>query len=167
MLKRRRVSTGLNYLVFLQLCSRPGVFCKKGVLRNLTKFTGKHQCQTCGLSPATSLKRRHWHRCFPMNFIKLLRTPFLKEHLRWLLLKVCLETWTLQDRSSHRTCSVREGVCRNFAGKHLCQSPFFDKAAGFRSANLLKKGPWHTCFPVNFVKFLRTPFSQNTSGGCF
>ena len=24
--------------------------------------------------------------------------------------------------------------------------------------------PWHRCFPVNFAKFLRTPFSQNTSG---
>ena len=23
---------------------------------------------------------------------------------------------------------------------------------------------WHRCFPVNFVKFLRTPFLQNTSG---
>ena len=23
---------------------------------------------------------------------------------------------------------------------------------------------WHRCFPVNFVKFLRTPFSQNNSG---
>ena len=22
---------------------------------------------------------------------------------------------------------------------------------------------WYSCFPVNFVKFLRTPFSQNTS----
>ena len=26
---------------------------------------------------------------------------------------------------------------------------------------------WHRCFPVNFVKFLRTPFLQNSSGGCF
>ena len=25
--------------------SRPVVFCKKGVLRNFTKFTGKHLCQ--------------------------------------------------------------------------------------------------------------------------
>ena len=25
--------------------SRPEVFCKKGVLRNLTKFTEKHLCQ--------------------------------------------------------------------------------------------------------------------------
>ena len=32
---------------------------------------------------------------------------------------------------------------------------------------LLKKGLWHRCFPVNFVKFLRTPFLQNTTGGCF
>ena len=27
-----------------------------------------------------------WHRCFPVNFAKFLRTPFLTEHLRWLLL---------------------------------------------------------------------------------
>ena len=25
--------------------SRPDVFCKKGVLRNVSKFTVKHQCQ--------------------------------------------------------------------------------------------------------------------------
>ena len=27
-----------------------------------------------------------WHRCFPLNFVKFLRTPFFTEHLRWLLL---------------------------------------------------------------------------------
>ena len=32
-----------------------------------------------------------------------------------------------------------------------------------RPAALLKKRLWHGCFPVNFAKFLRTPFSQNTS----
>ena len=26
------------------------------------------------------------HRCFPVNFVKLLRTPFLIEHPWWLLL---------------------------------------------------------------------------------
>ena len=43
-------------------------------------------------------------------------------------------------RSSHRMCSVREGVLRNFTkftGKHLCQSFFFNKVAGLRSAT------WH------------------------
>ena len=28
----------------------------------------------------------------------------------------------------------------------------------------LKKSFWHRCFPVNSAKFLRKPFSQNTSG---
>ena len=39
--------------------------------------------------------------------------------------------------------------------------------SGLRTATLLKKRLWHRCFPVNFVKFLRTPFLQNTSSGCF
>ena len=39
-----------------------------------------------GLRPATLLKKRLRHRCFPVNFAKFLRTPFLTEHLRWLLL---------------------------------------------------------------------------------
>ena len=40
---------------------------------------------------------------------------------------------------------------------------FFSKAAGLRPATLLKKRLWYRLFPVNFVKFLRTPFLQNTS----
>ena len=38
------------------------------------------------LWPATLLKKRLWRRCFPVNFVKFLRTPFLTEHLQWLLL---------------------------------------------------------------------------------
>ena len=70
-------------------------------------------------------------------------------------------------RSSHQRRSVRKGVLRNFAifrGKQLCQVLFFNKVAGPKPATLLKKRLWHRCFPVNFAKFLRTPFSQNTSG---
>ena len=72
--------------------SRPKVFCKKGVLRNFCKFRGKHLCQSLsfnkvtGLRPATLLKKRLWHRCFPVNFAKFLRSPFFIEHLWWLLL---------------------------------------------------------------------------------
>ena len=39
----------------------------------------------------------------------------------------------------------------------------FNKVVGLRPATLLKKKP-HRCFPVNFAKFSRTPFLQNTSG---
>ena len=68
-------------------------------------------------------------------------------------------------RSSHRRCSLRKTVLRNFTNfteKHLCQISFF-----LRPATLLKKRLWHRCYPMNFVKFLRTSFSQNTSEGCF
>ena len=64
-------------------------------------------------------------------------------------------------------CSMKKGVLRNFTkftGKHLCQSLFFNKVAVLRPANLLKKGLWQSCFPVNFAKFRRTHFLQNTSG---
>ena len=32
------------------------------------------------------IKKRLWHRLFPVNFAKFIRTPFLTEHLRWQLL---------------------------------------------------------------------------------
>ena len=49
------------------------------------------------------------------------------------------------------------GVLRNFAkfpGKHLCQSLLFNKTNYF----------WDRYFPVNFAKFLRISYLQNTSG---
>ena len=42
--------------------------------RNFAKFTGKHLCQSlflnkvAGLKPVTLLRKRLWHRCFPVNF---------------------------------------------------------------------------------------------------
>ena len=74
------------------------------------------------------------------------------------------------SRNSHRRCSVRKGVPRNFGkflGKYLYQSLFFNKVAGLSLATLLKRKLWHRCFPVNFAKFLRIPFLQNTSSDCF
>ena len=62
---------------------------------------------------------------------------------------------------------MEKGVLRNlakFTGKDLRKSQFFNKVAGLRPETLLKKGLWHRCFPVNFLKFPRTPFLQNTSG---
>ena len=75
--------------------SRPEVFCEKDVLRNFEKFTGKHLCQrlffnkVAGLRHATLLKKRLWHRCFPMNFEKFLRTSFLTPFLTPFFLGDC------------------------------------------------------------------------------
>ena len=44
---------------------------------------------------------------------------------------------------------------------------FLNKVAGLSPATLLKKRLWHRCFPLNFAKFSRTPFLQNSSGDCF
>ena len=44
------------------------------------------------LRPATLLKKRLWHRCFYVNFVKFLRTPFLMEHLRLLILLVAIKS---------------------------------------------------------------------------
>ena len=51
----------------------------------------------------------------------------------------------------------------------LSESIFLTKlqASGFRPSTLSKKRLWHRCFPVKSMKFLRTPFLQNTSGACF
>ena len=76
--------------------SRPDVFYEKGVLRIFAKFTGKHLCQSLFLKKIAGLRLWHRHRCFPVNFAKFLRTYFLTEQLRWLLLKVktsLLELW--------------------------------------------------------------------------
>ena len=83
------------------------------------------------------------------------------------------EEFSGEDRSSRPEVFYEKGVLRNFTrftGNHLCQSLFFNKAAGLRpttllnETTLLKKRLWHRCFPVNFAKFLTTPFLQNTSG---
>ena len=61
--------------------------------RNFAKFTGKQLCQSLFFNNVagwglTLLNKELWHWCFPVNFAKSLRTPFLTEHLWWLLLFV-------------------------------------------------------------------------------
>ena len=64
-------------------------------------------------------------------------------------------------RSSYRRCSIRKCVFRNLeklTGKHLCQSLFFNKVAGWDS------GTGVFLWILQNFKFLRTLFLQNTSG---
>ena len=71
-------------------------------------------------------------------------------------------------RSSHRRCSIKKSVRKNFAkmtGKN--QSLFFNKDADLRPATLLKERLRHRCFSVSFAKFLRTFFYRTPRGVCF
>ena len=69
-----------------------GVLIRKCVLIDFAKFRRKHLRQslffkkiTC-LRPAVLLKKRLWHRCFPVKFAKFLRTPILNKITEQLLL---------------------------------------------------------------------------------
>ena len=55
------------------------------VKKVFVEISQNSQENTC--ARVSFLKKRLWHRCFPVNFVKFLRTSFLKEHLWWLLLK--------------------------------------------------------------------------------
>ena len=76
----------LKIETFFQRCSAKKMFLE------ISQNSQENTCarvffkKIAGLRPATLLKKRLWHRCFPVNFAKFLRTPFLTEHFRWLLL---------------------------------------------------------------------------------
>ena len=116
------------FLYFLYRSSRPDVFCKKGVLKNFAKFTGKNLCQSlffnkvADLRPTTLLKKRLWHRCFPVNFAKFFRTSFLTEHFHWPPLSLrlnltrsalkCFEQLTCKRSTLNGHISKNKNKCR-------------------------------------------------------
>ena len=66
-----------------------------GVLENFANFTNKYLCWTLFFNKVAGLQlyyKRFQHRCFPVKFIKFLRTPFFTGHPRWLLLKNLLKS---------------------------------------------------------------------------
>ena len=84
------------------------ILLRKGVLRNFAKFTGKHHRQNlyfnkvADLRPATLLKKRLWHRCFPGNFAKFLRHLFYRTCLSdcfWRVLRLSLPASSMVHES--------------------------------------------------------------------
>ena len=72
--------------------SCPEVFCKKGILKNFTKFTGKHLRQSLifykvsGLS-LQLIKKETLVQVFFCEFCEIFKNTFFIKYLRWLLLK--------------------------------------------------------------------------------
>ena len=73
--KSNEIKLSGKFMVMWKEGTPPVVFCKKGVLRNFAKFTGKHLCQSLFFNKVAGLA-------------KFLRTPFLTEHLRTTASKV-------------------------------------------------------------------------------
>ena len=113
------------------------MFCRKDVLRNLAKFTGKHLCQSLFLNKVAGLKRDS-NTGVSCESFELSRNTYVEEHPRtaasiyWLGIGItCKKIFCYMRDSCY---SVQVVYC------------------------LLKKRLWHKCFPVNLVKFLRTLF---------
>ena len=115
----------------------------KGVLRNFAKLTEKHQRQSLffnkvtGLRPKALLKKRLWHRCFPVYFAKFLTAPFLQNTSKRLLLNTCKNEANSPDLFSELRQSVNQGL-------HLLVSSLCPRA------ETVKKGTINSmlqCFP--------------------
>ena len=91
----------------------------------------------------------------------------LKQYVGFVFL--CLYV-SLQKQSFADALQNKIGVLKNsanFTGKQPAFESLFNKVVGLEVCNFIKKRPQHRCFPVKFAKFFRTPFLQNTTGGCF
>ena len=64
------------------------MFCKKGFLLEISQNSQENTCAWVSFliklqaSTCNFIKKRLWHRCFPVNCARFLRTPFLREHIR-------------------------------------------------------------------------------------
>ena len=75
----------MQYLIYHLFLTKKVTVLSRSSSNNFTKFTGKHLCLSLFLfwmtQPAILFKKRLWRWCFPVNFVKFSRTPFLTEHL--------------------------------------------------------------------------------------
>ena len=75
--------------------SRPEVFCKKCVLKNFTKFSGKHLCQSLFFNKVADLrpiKEETLAQMFSYEFWEILKNTIFTEHLWWVL-PIIVGTW--------------------------------------------------------------------------
>ena len=155
------------------------MFYKIDVLESFVEFTGKQLCLSLFLNkvvdrrPTTVIKKRLWHRCFPVIFLKYLRTRFLKYTVRRMLLSklsILLQQETLaisvdgsgiqgtklqilSQTSNYQHCTKNEVFIKDF----LCKS---DQISGklLIWSNLLKKSLMKTS---NFVQHYSSRFQGN------
>ena len=86
------------------------------------------------------IKKRLKHRCFPVKFVKFLRTNILQNICKQLFLMVVKVMkvkmmMSYNEGSSHSQTFFKIRILKNFAnftGKHLCWSIFVIKLQGLR-----------------------------------
>ena len=119
------------------------MFCKKGLLKNIYKFTG--------LRSSTWLKKRLWHRCFTVSYPKFLRKLFLIENLWWLFIYCHFELNFFILKLYHNKFSI-------VSGYPFSSSPNF-------ACNYLVPKPNHTSFNVVWKILLILILIRNSNQG--
>ena len=124
------------------------------------------------------------HKCFSLKFSKFLRSPFFKEQLQWLLLRLnsCFQRSpeqkpvplsAIDTRFSWKKVFVSTSVTNLTKGSNFwffypfkpfnilnfAMTEWLCHATCFAKIFLLEK-PWHRYFSVNFVKFLGKLFGK-------
>ena len=90
-------SSDNHYIIFVnQRSSRLEVFCKKGVIRNFTKLTGKHLCESLFFNKIAGLRLEETGetlaQVFSCEFCEIFKNIFWKEHLRITFSKTTLKS---------------------------------------------------------------------------
>ena len=122
--------------------SRPDVFCKIGVLKNVAKLTGKQLCcslffnKFAGLQPATLLINRIQQRCSSVTFAK-----FLERLLLWFNLHIF--SLRITFLSNFGDWALSWNIC-------LVNVFFFFFDLAVVNANLTEHLPWRHSQPLAF-----------------
>ena len=78
------------------------------------------------------IQRQALAQVLSCKFCEIFKNTFFTEHL-WTTASMTLKYEILIVTSSHQRCSIKKSFLKDFttfAGKHLCQSPFFIKVSG-------------------------------------
>ena len=100
---------------------------------------------------------------FYREFCELFMGIYLKEHLPYTFCITFTGLWSLADVLQNRCFYEFYDMYRRTS---VLES-LFNKIAGLRTCNFIKKRLQHRCFLENIAKFLRTAILKNVSGGCF
>ena len=67
-----------------------------------------------------------------------------------------------RSRSSHQKCSIIKMFLKysQYSQENTCVGVFFNKVAGLRLANVLKKRLQHRCFPVNVAELFKNTYFE-------
>ena len=108
------------------------------------------------------IKKRLKHKCFFVKFEKFLKTSFLKNICKWLLL--CFD---LRLTSRRPEVFLGKGVLKYAANlqekKHPCRSAISIKLL----CNFIEISAEHRRSPVNLLQIFRTLFPGTSVRGCF